>query len=340
MTLRNLARFLFLTGCLFLSGQHSIHAEGYKTSGVAIYDIKEGRFLFRQRSKTQRAPASTIKVVTALTAWNYAKGKWNDWITVSAHAASAQPTKAYIKAGEKYKLKDLVAMTLVASCNDAARAVAEAVSGSEASFARDMKKIALSLGATSTHTTNASGLPLPKGMVTTPTDSILFILALRKNPTLKKMIAQRSATLVSSAGRRITKANHNRLLKEGFAYPVLGKTGFTNLARHCFLSWCDHGDRSIAISMLGAPNSSQLWSDLRSAYRRHMKSRAPYLPNFMKKNGISIGSLHSKLKSKGFPVSGESSYGSKTRQAVTAFQRAKRLSVDGIVGPQTWAALR
>jgi len=318
----------------------SLWAESYKTAGVAIYDIAEGRYLYRHGARTQRAPASTIKVLTALTAWRYAKDKMGHWVTISQHAAKAQPTKAGIKPGEKFKLKDLVAMTLVASCNDTARAVGEAVSGSEASFARDMQKVAEHLGMTRTHATNASGLPQPTGMVSTPEDSILLILALRAHPTLRKIIAQRSATLVSSAGREIVKSNHNRLMRERFKYPVLGKTGFTNLARHCFLSWCDVDGRQVAISMLGAPNSAQLWSDLRKAYAIHMKPRAAYLPSFMSKNGISVASLQGKLKAKGFSVSGESYYGAKTRQAVTAFQKLKRLAVDGVIGPQTWSHLK
>ena len=325
---------------LFWLAPVSIWAESYKAAGIAIYDISEGRFLYRSGARTQRAPASTIKVLTALTAWHYAKDKMNDWVTISQHAAAAQPTKAGIKPGEKFKLKDLMAMTLVASCNDAARAVGEAVSGSESSFANDMQKLAEHLGATQTHTTNASGLPSPAGMVSTPEDSILFILALRDNPTLKSIIAQRSATLVSSDGRTITRNNHNRLMREGFQYPVLGKTGYTRLARHCFLSWCDLGDQQVAISILGEPSSTQLWSDLRKAYGIHMKSRAPYLPLFMSKNGISVSSLQSKLKAKGFLVSGENHYGPKTRQAVTDFQKSKRLAVDGIVGPQTWSHLK
>lgn len=322
-----------------IAGPASLFAESYKSAGVAIYDMGEGRFLYRKRSKSQRAPASTIKVLTALTAYHYAKDKFSSWVKVSKHSAAAEPTKAYLKPGESFRLQDTVAMTLVASCNDAARVVAEAVSGSEGSFARDMQKLAEFYGMTNTRVTNASGLPLPKGMVTTPEDSILLIQKLRANPVLKKMIAQRSATMVSSQGRRITKSNHNRLMREGFAYPVLGKTGYTRLARHCFLSWCDFGDRKVAISILGAPNSSSLWDDLRKAYRTHMKSRAPYLPIFMKNKGISVANLHGKLSSKGFSVSGESSYGNKTRKAVRDFQSSRKLSVDGIVGPQTWSSL-
>lgn len=313
--------------------------ESYKSAGVAVYDINEGRFLYRKGSTTQRAPASTIKVLTALTAHRYAKDKFGEWVTISKHASSAEPTKAWMEVGERFKLGELVAMTLVASCNDAARAVAEHVSGSESSFARDMQKLADFYGMANTKVTNASGLPRPTGMVTTPADSIKLIMALRKVPELKAMIARRTTTMTSSKGRVITRRNHNRLMREGFQYPVLGKTGYTRLARHCFLSWCDSGGRSVAVSILGAPNSQSLWEDLRKVYVRHMRARAPYLPSFMRKQNIGVSTLHQKLARAGFSVSGEKNYGAKTREAVKAFQRSRRLKVDGIIGPQTWGSL-
>jgi D-alanyl-D-alanine carboxypeptidase len=327
---------LLLSGLLF--------GEGYKTKGVAIYDIQAGRYLYRNHALTQRPPASTIKVLTALTAWNYASSRWNDYVKVSSYAAAAQPTKAGILVGEQFKLEELVEITLVTSCNDAARAVAEAVSGSEASFAKDMQKVAHKLGMRNTRTTNASGLPSSGKMVTTPEDSIKLILAARENHKVKAMMGMKSVTIRSRAGRSITKINKNRYIRygaaKGYKHPVKGKTGYTRAAGSCFLSWCDMGGRSIAISMLGAPNSTTLWGDLQKAYQLHMKAKtqASYLPSFMKQRQISLQQLHDKLRRAGFAVS-ENSYGDKTRLAVRKFQSAKRLKVDGVIGPQTWGAL-
>lgn len=311
----------------------------YKSAAIAVYDIKTGTYLYRKNSLTKRAPASTIKVLTALTAWKYADP--NKYVTISRHAAAAEPTKAYLKVGEQYRLRDLIKLALVASCNDAARAVAEGTSGSEAAFANDMEKIAKSLGTTSTRVTNASGLPSPAGMVTTCVDNIKIVLALKKVPELHAMMGSRSATLVSKTGREITKSNHNRLMREGFAYPVLGKTGFTNAARHCFLSYCDYNGRSLAICVLGGSTSSVLWDDLRRSYRTYMTRDPQGLPNYMTRNKLTLASLHQALAKAGFRLEkSENVYGTYTKKAVSAFQRAKKLQIDGIVGPQTWGTLK
>lgn len=46
------------------------------------------------------------------------------------------------------------------------------------------------------------------------------------------------------------------------------------------------------------------------------------------------------LSSNGYPTGGvDGIFGEKTRQAVIAFQSSQGLQADGIVGPQTWAAL-
>jgi hypothetical protein len=53
--------------------------------------------------------------------------------------------------------------------------------------------------------------------------------------------------------------SHNRLLT-GAPYPVIGKTGYTRLARRCFVGAARRGDTEIIIALLGA---TDLWGDAR-----------------------------------------------------------------------------
>ncbi|GAB3085144.1 peptidoglycan-binding domain-containing protein [Pedococcus soli] len=52
-----------------------------------------------------------------------------------------------------------------------------------------------------------------------------------------------------------------------------------------------------------------------------------------------VRTLQDLLRQSGHAVSVDGNFGSLTDQAVRAFQQAKHLTVDGIVGPLTWAAL-
>jgi hypothetical protein len=45
-----------------------------------------------------------------------------------------------------------------------------------------------------------------------------------------------------------------------------------------------------------------------------------------------------RMRQRGWTISADGYYGNQTRSVVTAFQREKQLTVDGIIGPQTWNA--
>lgn len=55
--------------------------------------------------------------------------------------------------------------------------------------------------------------------------------------------------------------------------------------------------------------------------------------------GAAVTRLQQQLRAKGYNIAADGDFGPKTLNAVKAFQRAKGLAVDGVVGPKTWAAL-
>lgn len=55
--------------------------------------------------------------------------------------------------------------------------------------------------------------------------------------------------------------------------------------------------------------------------------------------GGDVRTLQQALTRHGFPAAPDGQFGPKTEAAVRAFQRSRRLTVDGVVGPQTWRAL-
>lgn len=55
--------------------------------------------------------------------------------------------------------------------------------------------------------------------------------------------------------------------------------------------------------------------------------------------GVAVTRLNELLEQAGFPDTNASSFGTKTRAAVIAYQGSRKLTVDGVVGLQTWTAL-
>ena len=79
-------------------------------------------------------------------------------VRVSRHASSQVPSKIGLRTGQRVKIRDLIRAAAVKSANDAAVALAEAISGSERAFAEVMTARARQLGMTNTTFRNASGL--------------------------------------------------------------------------------------------------------------------------------------------------------------------------------------
>ncbi len=57
-------------------------------------------------------------------------------------------------------------------------------------------------------------------------------------------------------------------------------------------------------------------------------------------SGDAVAELQRLLGAAGFPCAADGQFGSQTASAVTAFQASRGLTADGVVGPETWTALR
>jgi D-alanyl-D-alanine carboxypeptidase (penicillin-binding protein 5/6) len=87
--------------------------------------------------------------------------KWDDIVTVSAHAASMGGSQVYLEQGEQQTVRDLVKSIVIASANDASVAMAEFIAGSEESFVLMMNNKAAALGMKDTFFKNSCGLDAP-----------------------------------------------------------------------------------------------------------------------------------------------------------------------------------
>ncbi|HEX2139357.1 MAG TPA: serine hydrolase, partial [Woeseiaceae bacterium] len=108
------------------------------------------------------APASLTKLMTAYVIFKaLAEGQiaLDDQVTVSEKAWRTPGSRMFIEVGTRVEVNDLIMGVIVQSGNDASVALAEHVAGTEAVFAEVMNRYASALGMTSSHFTNATGLP-------------------------------------------------------------------------------------------------------------------------------------------------------------------------------------
>lgn len=138
-----------------------------------VYNLESGAVVYRQKQDDIIYPASTVKLMTAIVAYENIPDL-NTKITASQSAVrAAQGANMAIKAGEIFTAEQLLYGVLVTGANDAANVLAEYVGGDIASFCEMMNDKAKKLGAENTFYTNPTGLH-SENMVTTARDTAII----------------------------------------------------------------------------------------------------------------------------------------------------------------------
>lgn len=190
-----------------------------------VIDTQTGQVLHAAGADTRNFPASLTKMMTlymTFDALNQGKLTLKQRIPVSQRAAGVSPTRLGLRAGTTVSVEDCILGMAVKSANDCAVAVAEALGGSEAGFARLMTERARKLGMSRTTFKNASGLPNP-GQLSTARDMATLGEALIENHA--RYYPYFAVTSFDFNGTTVN--GHNRLMGR---YPGMDglKTGFTN----------------------------------------------------------------------------------------------------------------
>ena len=107
-------------------------------------DADSGRILAGKDADTAYPMASTTKILTCILALE--QGNPDDWVEVSEKAASMPDVQLNMRAGERYRLSDLLYSLMLESHNDSAVAVAEHIGGSVEEFAEKMNRKAREIG--------------------------------------------------------------------------------------------------------------------------------------------------------------------------------------------------
>ena len=223
---------------------------------AAVVMDSSGTVLYAKYPKAKLAPASTVKLMTAMVALDHLRP--DAMVTISWNASRVKTIPPGICPGEEMTVADLLHLALMKSINSSAVALAEATAGSEDAFVALMNQKALELGARDTLFANASGLPRAGTQYSTASDLAVIMRAALAYPLIREILATKSYTIRTVAGREIFVENSNHLLWQEQA-TIVGKTGYTGNARHCFVGAVDTGNGPVFTAVLGARSRSSLW---------------------------------------------------------------------------------
>lgn len=227
---------------------------------IVMYDLASNQTIFERSARERRPMASLTKIMTAVIALeNPLK---SDAYTVPAAALVGENSMG-LSEGEVMSLDDLLYGLLLPSGNDAAEVLAANYPGGRTKFIEAMNQKAQSLGLTDTHFTNPSGLEGDGDQHTTAYD--LLVITRYAIDTYPKFVE-----VVSSADHEIGGNSHHKyfyLTNETnliTTYPgVKGvKTGFTNEAGMCLVTYLDYGGHRIIGVILNSEDRRQEMKDL------------------------------------------------------------------------------
>ncbi len=215
--------------------------------GVIAVDLGSAVVMYEKNADLPLLPASTTKILTALTAKDYFK--LVDVITVGNIKSEGQRMR--LVWGEKITFENLLYGLLVFSANDAAEALAAAYPGGRDAFIQAMNQKAQGLNMKNSNFLNPSGLD-QIGHVSTAQDMIHLSEVAMRDPVMAKIVATKELTVKSTDERFVHPLkNINQLL--GVVEGVKGvKTGYTEGARENLVSFVERGDKRVLIALLGS----------------------------------------------------------------------------------------
>jgi serine-type D-Ala-D-Ala carboxypeptidase (penicillin-binding protein 5/6) len=220
-----------------------------------VLDARTGDVLHEKNADKLRPVASTQKLLTALIVAE--SGDLDEIVTVKPSDTWAEPSKLYLKPGDRYQRYKLLQILLVKSMNDVARCLARDNAGSLEDFADKMNAKARILGMANSNFVNPNGLPAA-GQYSTARDMAKVAMAAYRSPIIRSIVRLRTLTWNYSDGRSRTFENTNRVL-QNYALCNGMKTGYTEASGHCLISSASHGGREVIVVVLG--DNKQVWND-------------------------------------------------------------------------------
>lgn len=228
-----------------------------RAAAAIIFDPQTGQVLWEENGQDKRSIASITKVMTALV-FLEDNPDLDQEVTIQRSDVYAAST-TYLRANERVSVGNLLHLTLIASDNAAARALARISHGGSAAFIERMNEKALELGLESTTFADPSGLN-PDNISSAYDLSRLISLAAADERIAP--IMRTAEYKVSTSRRTFTIHSTNRLLLGGEVDVMGGKTGFISKAGYCLatLLRLPQSNHQVAVVVLGASsNQGRFW---------------------------------------------------------------------------------
>ncbi len=262
-------RILSCLLALVLLGTLSLTAAAYEPTGVDVCaeavilaDPANDVIVYEKNADTPRSPASLTKIMTAVCVLEMCSDLDNTSVTITADALDplegTDSSVFYLGEGEVMSAKDLLAVLMIASANDAANALAYHFGDNSIdAFITKMNEKAAALGMTNTHFVNAHGLDDPSHY-TTARDMYTLTRYAMQIPLFAEIVSTVEYTVDGTNyryGDLATTTVHLQNPVSEYYYPYAKgvKTGYTDPAGRCLVTTAQKDGNSYICVLLGCP---------------------------------------------------------------------------------------
>lgn len=239
---------------------HAADPLGISAQAYVLMEADTGKVLLSKNGDEKRPIASTTKIMTTLLCLE--SGGLDDWFVVDPEAIRVEGSSMGLQEGDVVTKRMLCYGMLLPSGNDAANATAVRLAGSIPEFAKLMNARAARIGMTHTCFVTPSGLDA-EGHGASARDMGLLARTAMQNSDFRAICSQsRAEVCFGNPPYNRWLKNTNKLLTmyDG----VVGvKTGFTDEAGRCLVSFCERDGVSLLCVTLHAKDD---WNDHMKLY--------------------------------------------------------------------------
>lgn len=231
-----------------------------ENKAYVLMDFDSGKVLAASNEHVQLEPASLTKMMTSyIVEHSLTTGrlKETDPVSVSEYAwcrGTSAESCMYLPLHSQASVLDMLRGVIIQSGNDASKALAEHIGGSEPAFAEIMNSEAKRLGMKDTNFMNATGLPDPAHLTSAHDMAVLARAIIKDNAKYYPIYAEKEFTW-----NGIKQGNRNALL---YTDPTVDglKTGHTENAGYCLVASSKRGKMRL-ISVVMGTTSMQARAD-------------------------------------------------------------------------------
>lgn len=226
---------------------------------AVVYDLTTGKELYAQNADAQLPLASLTKLLTVYAAFTHLAP--STAVSIPASVVNLTPPRLF-SPGETFALSDLARITLTASLNDGAAAIALATAAREqVSTSQMLANAASGLDLAQTYAVNGNGLDMSTmisgGYGSAHDIAILAGALVDKAPSVAAATIESSASADSESGKHFTVHNTDPIVGN-VPHLLLSKTGFTDLAGGNLALVFDVGlQHPVAVVVLGSTEKAR-----------------------------------------------------------------------------------